>query len=212
MNKISVILLCASEGKKTKSFGPRSLLNIHGRALIDCQLEEISCVYPDAEIIVGLGYGADKIIKHLSAQPIKFVENENYNETNAARTLNICMRITNSERIIVIHGDILFNSDSIASPPNISTLLIEKSSLERDKVGLNIVGNQIIGFNYSSGVKWGQIAHLCGRELEVVRKLVSDRKNDVCCTHEILAKAINRGNHFLVYQNHNSQIKEVNRK
>jgi CTP:phosphocholine cytidylyltransferase-like protein len=208
----AVILLCASEGKRTKSFGPRSLLSVHGETLIDSQLEEIKSIGIH-EIIIGLGFGADKIIKHLAAHNnVKFVENENYNLSGAARTLNMTLRITNAERIILAHGDISFNNIALKFPTNGSYLLIDRSTMEKDKVGVNIIGNHVIGFNYSAAQKWGQIASITGEELSLLRKLCSDRKNDMLCTHELFGRIIDKDGVFNTYISSKSKIKEINRK
>ena len=62
-NNLSIVIPIAGAGSKTKSFGPKSLLNIRGTALIERQLNIIYDVYPTAEVILVVGFEYQKIIK-----------------------------------------------------------------------------------------------------------------------------------------------------
>ena len=62
---MTIILLCDSPGYRMKSYGPPSLITIANNKLIDIQIEAISKAFKYYEIILCVGFDAEKISKYI---------------------------------------------------------------------------------------------------------------------------------------------------
>ena len=65
---ITVILLCDAPGYRMKSYGPLSLINIAQNKLIDLQIQAIQQTFINFEIILCVGFDAEKICKHIRSK------------------------------------------------------------------------------------------------------------------------------------------------
>src|SRR3982751_246557 len=94
---LSIVIPAAGVGRRMKSFGPKSLIELgDGQTVLSRQLHILRSTYPTADIVLVLGHEADRIIRSLpSASGIKVVENENHSETNVARSLAMGIRVAN---------------------------------------------------------------------------------------------------------------------
>ena len=65
---ITVILLCDSPGYRMRSYGPTSLISISNKKLIDIQIEAIKQTFDNFEIILCVGFDAEKICKYVRSK------------------------------------------------------------------------------------------------------------------------------------------------
>ena len=72
---VHVIIPSAGIGRRMKSYGCKSLLNIRDKKLIDIQVENIRNVFPTNEIILVTGFDSDRLINNSPTDIIK-IENE----------------------------------------------------------------------------------------------------------------------------------------
>ena len=84
---IHVIIPSAGIGKRMKSYGCKSLLNIKNNKLIDIQINTINNVIPNKEIILITGFDSDRLIANSPNDIIK-IENENYYQNNVSKSIN----------------------------------------------------------------------------------------------------------------------------
>ena len=62
---ITVIILAANIGYGMKSYGPKALLNINPHeTLLEYQLNLVQTSFPHADVVLVVGFLADKGIKH----------------------------------------------------------------------------------------------------------------------------------------------------
>ena len=65
-NPLTVIIPIAGIGHRMKSYGPKCLLQINSKeTIIQKSIDTVKQVYPYVEIIVVVGFEADKVIKLL---------------------------------------------------------------------------------------------------------------------------------------------------
>ena len=72
---VHVIIPSAGIGRRMKSYGCKSLLNIRDKKLIDIQVENIRNVFPTNEIILVTGFDSDRLINN---SPTDIIKIENY--------------------------------------------------------------------------------------------------------------------------------------
>jgi NDP-sugar pyrophosphorylase family protein len=77
---ITVIILCDTPGYRMKSYGPLPLITINNQKLIDLQIQAIQKTFSNFEIIICVGFDAEKICKYIrqkySNLNIRVVENQ----------------------------------------------------------------------------------------------------------------------------------------
>ena len=98
---IHVIIPSAGIGKRMKSYGCKSLLNIKNNKLIDIQINTINNVIPNKEIILITGFDSDRLIANSPNDIIK-IENENYYQNNVSKSISIGLRATKDNNAILI--------------------------------------------------------------------------------------------------------------
>lgn len=169
VNQLSIIIPAAGLGKRMKAFGPKALIEVRGRTIIERQLELIGQAYPQAEIIVVAGFMGDKLMNALPTTILK-VENENYEQTNVVRSIGIGLRVARSEMVGIIMGDLVFNH---AALPQIqeSTLIVDKGGLmHSEEVGITIQDGRAEILMYDLNPKWAQIGFFTGLELKLLKQ------------------------------------------
>ena len=99
---ISVVLLCDSPGYRMKSYGPIPLITINNQRLIDIQISIIESAFPNCEIILCLGFDAEKIYKYIrskhSDKNIRIVENQLYDISNSCESLRLSLNNIYNEK------------------------------------------------------------------------------------------------------------------
>lgn len=197
--KISVIILSAALSSKMRSYGIRSLLKIDNKFLMDYQLEVIKSLYPMAEIIMVTGYDADKVMNNIGRDVI-CVENERFDETNVARSLAIGLRAATTDKILVVYGDLLFNSAALSLDTKESSVVISTDAsgdgfFNKDNdVGCNINSNGLVEhFSFDLPNKWCQVAYLTGAELHLLESIVWHKGRERLFGFEIMNMILDKG-------------------
>ena len=109
---VHVIIPSAGIGRRMKSYGCKSLLNIRDKKLIDIQVENIRNAFPTNEIILVTGFDSDRLINNSPTDIIK-IENERYYDNNVIRSISIGMHATkDNDHILIVLGDLLFNTEA----------------------------------------------------------------------------------------------------
>jgi choline kinase len=159
-----------------KSYGPKPLIELDGReTVIARQVRLVRAAYPTAEFIAVVGHEADRVVRSLPAG-VKAVENERYDESNVARSICMGLRVATHPRVLVVYGDMVFNAAAVEDVARHgSALLVDRTGqMEDDEVGVTVVDGRVTCFSYGLPAKWCHVAFLAGRELELMRRVVSD--------------------------------------
>lgn len=193
-NNLSIIIPTAGMSRRMKK-GPRALLDIGEEKLLSRQLRILRKSFPNSDLIVVVGYGAEAIYP-IIPKFVRCVENELYETTNVSRSIALGMRVCTTDEILIIYGDLVFSRTTFNIPHN-SALYINVNG-KADTVGINIENEKAAHLSYASEIKWGQSLYLKGRELELFKKVAYNKENSRLCGHEIINKVVDGGGEFEV--------------
>jgi len=210
MNNTCVIIVAAGAGKRMKSYGSKSLLQLEdGRTLLRKQLDTIRLSLNKPEIITVLGFDAEKIFKTLP-DGIRAVENEHYLNTGVARSILMGLRASTAKKNIIVYGDLLFNKATLKNLPNESCVIIDSTNrMHRNEVGIVLDNNYAVHFDFGLSPKWCSIVQLVGRELELFKSIALSNDKKRLSGHEILNHIIDKGGSFKSYEPKKMKILEI---
>ena len=114
---ITAILLCAGEGSRIRdvTIGPKCLLPVAGKAIIQHQLDSLQAAGVDKVVIV-TGYQSN-VLRHAIAElahklPIHFVENCEFQSLGNSFSLLIGLQAAIGA-VVILDGDLMFSPDII---------------------------------------------------------------------------------------------------
>jgi choline kinase len=207
MKKNQTIILAAGVCARMKSHEPRSLLKIKEKTLIDYQISNVHKTF-GKDITVVTGYKSCKLNKKLSDSKIKFIENKDFINTNPSHGIKLALK-NSVDSVLVMHGDLLFNVDTIDVPKEKSFIIVDTKNQIHDKeVGIVTNGDIVANLSYGLKKKWCQIAFFTGKELKILKEIIWE-KIDEKFVFEIINMVIERGGTFHCYEPHNMQIVEI---
>ena len=182
------------------SYGPRSLLEINpGLTILKNQINVLSNKFANCEIVLVNGFQADKVMNSTPSNVIN-VENERFDSTNELRSLALGLRAITTERVIIIYGDLVFNSEAINTEfDKKNKILIDTSSTGKQKIGCNISQNKVQHMMYDLPNKWGQIIYISREELRRLKDMSFNRKNESKFIFEALNAILDKGGVFEPY-------------
>jgi CTP:phosphocholine cytidylyltransferase-like protein len=176
--KISVILLSDKKDPKIRNQMPLPLLDISKKIyLLDIQVAAIRASFSeDVEIILCCGEGADYVSSYCKGKykstNIRIVENKDYEETNNAESLRLCINNINNDSIMVCDGSLLLYPEALYINKRDNFLLLQDTESLNLDIGIvkndkNIISN----ISYGLPIKWSEIFFLSGHEnIEKVRQ------------------------------------------
>ena len=107
---LSVVIPAAGIGRRMKSHGPKSLIHIKDSSIIERQIKLVHKYYPESEIIVVVGFGANLIREKIRRKyPVKLVYNFDYENNNVCRSIGIGLQVCNRKNVLLMYGDLVFN-------------------------------------------------------------------------------------------------------
>lgn len=202
--EIAVIIPCAGSGKRMKSYGPKSLINIGQKTIIENQIETIYRVFPKAKITVVCGFESIKLMSHIPDDIIK-IENENYIENNVIRSIAMGMRANESaSNVLIMYGDLLCNQKSLEMINTNKSCIVISDHMTANEVGCNIHpdNTQLEYMMYDLPNKWGQLLHLTSKELKMFKRKIFSRKYDKKFCFEMINQIIDENGKFLTIIDH----------
>jgi len=197
---ISFIFLCAGADVGERKI-PKCLVNNN----IIKSINAINYIYQNDnfyEIIVGVGYKNELIKKTLKDYKVKYYENKKYKKKGAAYTAKKCLELSTKKSAMIIHGDVVLDIFDLYAT-DLKSFITKTQQIDKIKIGLNILNNFVIGFNYTNHDKWAQLSFLTGKELALAKSV---KIKDFWCSHELLKEVIDNGGKFIA---RDSNIKEV---
>lgn len=209
---LTIIIPCAGAGTRMKSYGNKSLLviNKEGDYLLNKQIEIVREVYPQAEIIVVVGFEEEKIRGKNIHKNVRFVYNPLYETTNVVYSIGLAMRSCLNDRVLIVYGDLLFNRYAItAITQDASRVIIDEGNFKREEVGLSFIDKEVINFAYDLPIKWGQIIYLVGKELDILRKIIYDKQYIRWFGYEVFNQILAKGGKLKICQPTKMKILEI---
>lgn len=177
---ITVIILCDLPGYRMKSYGPTSLIKINKKLLIDIQIECIKKCFTNCEIILCVGFDADKIVKHVrnkySTYNIRVVENQIFSTCNSCEGIRIALNNTMNKKILVLDGSLLINKKALSLiDTECNCAIVEQNQSENLEIGININSNHIAEhFSFGAYTTWSELLYLNGENaIESLRRFLN---------------------------------------
>ena len=136
-----------------------------------------------------------------------------YEDTNNSESLRLAVNNTNKNNIMFFHGDLYFN-DSIFKNIDFkkSFLVIDRKDMMKSKeIGVTIQNNKATILSYGLPTKWCQTAFITGRELKILRSILSKLQGSQkkMLSFEIINKMISMGANFECYEPNDMSIVEI---
>lgn len=210
-DKLSIVIPAAGMGRRMKSYGPKSLLDLgNGQTVLGRQLEILRRVHPRADVVLVVGYLADKVAQ--AATPdVRIVENENYYDTGVARSIELGIRACATGRVLVVYGDLVFNEEAVDGFDlrRSSVLVDSRQGVREYEVGTNIVDGAVTTFSYGLPVRWAHIAYLTGRELALFQNSFVVRERRRYFGYEILNEVVDRGGRLTAQEPEGLEVVEI---
>ena len=191
---ITVIIPAAGEGRRMKSYGPKSLIRLTKESVLERQIRIITKIIDNVNFIVVTGFECDKLMESCPDYFIK-LENENYKITNVSRSISIALRAVKTERVLIIYGDLVFNERALSKMDySRSCTSARNDAFRQSEVGCIIDTNgHLTNMMYDLDTKWSQIIYLDGKELSLFKKISQEKKSKKMFGFEILNKVIDCG-------------------
>jgi len=216
---LSIIIPIAGIGKRMKSYGPKALIDLgRGSNILYRQLNLLQYNYPKADIVIVAGFDYDKIAKAINEwaeyriagkKNITLINNKDYISTNVAYSIACGIEACETDNILIVYGDLVFNKEAINIDFNKNGILTT-DTMGQLEIGVEEKDNKVVRFCYSSKMKWSQIAFLHKQELEIFKRLVDKKEKRKFFTFEILNLMIESNNIELeIYKNINAKVIEV---
>ena len=210
-NQIGVIIPAAGMGRRMKSYGPKPLIRIGNSTVIKNQIHLIRTYIPHSLIVLVCGFQAKALMNQTPASILK-IENERYEETNVVRSIGMALRVIDScSKIIIIYGDLVFNSATLRNLKfDKSSLIVTEQGMSDEEVGCVIdENNRVSNLMYDLPTKWSQIGIFVGKELKLLKQLAWEEKNQTKFGFEIINQIIEQGGTFKCIKNKNIKIVDI---
>jgi len=194
---IDIIIPAAGLGKRMKSYGPKPLVRVKGtKTILDQQLKVFKKFLPNANIILVCGFQAIQLMNSTPSNIIK-IENENYENTNVARSMGLGLRASQHD-VLIVYGDLVFNDFCIDQMNlNKSSIFVGKDIMSKSEVGCTINNKQYLEhMMYDLPNKWGQMVFLKDKELQLFKETCWNPSNYNMFGFEVLNEVVAAGGTF----------------
>jgi choline kinase len=211
VDQLTVIIPAAGIGRRMKSYGPKPLIKIGNSTIIKNQISLLQTYIPHVNIVLVCGFKAERLMNETPDYILK-IENERYKQTNVVRSIGMGLRVAaNSSHVIIVYGDLVFNSEAIKRIIlQESCLIVTDQGMGDEEVGCIMDHHHMLtNLMYDLPHKWGQIALFTRRELKLLKQLCWDEKNSTKFGFEIINQIIDRGGNFKCVYNDKIKIVDI---
>ena len=208
---VSVIIPAAGLGNRMNSYGPKCLFpTSKGSTILTKIVSNVKKVYPHCEIIVAVGFDADKVIK-ATPKDVRIVENQLYDTTNMVESIRLSLNNSIYNDVIIINGDLIFNVFTLQNLTCGGSCVIVDSQkrFQKNEIGVTVVDNNAVHFSYGLPTKWAQIVYLTGKELKLFKEFCDNKENNKKYTFEILNMIIEAGGCIVTDEPKGMRITEI---
>lgn len=193
-DNITVIILAANIGYGMKSYGPKTLLNVNEKeTLLEYQINLIRTVFPKADIILVVGFLADRIIRKCPPG-IRIIENQLYEQSNEVTQLRLALNCTLTDNVLIIKDDIIFNAETLKEISKDKSCIIYDSTgqIDSDNIGVTVVDGHATTFAFDVPNRWCHIAYLTVKDLKSIRSICNNREHSRLYFFEALNMLLNK--------------------
>ena len=214
---IDIVFIIPEITKGMKSFGPKALIPLKGRTLIEHQIELIRSVYKNNNIYLLTGFESERIKKtiatsrHISKKNIFILENKNYETHGQIASIfeYLDTRNQNNGAIFLNNGIITkFNFQKNIQMQNNSIFFIQGKKLNFN-IGCNTIENTEYLF-YDLPVLWSECVYLNNETLRLIHSLILPYELKTLFFFEVINKLLDKSILFNNVIIPKSQITKVN--
>jgi len=125
--------------------------------------------------------------------------------------LRLAINNSTGDRIFFIHGDLIFNKETLNNLDFSRSFIIvdSKNQIQNDEVGVTVVNDKATFFSYGLDTKWCQMAYIRGKELSILKSLYNKAGKDKLYTFEILNMIIEKKGTLVTVEPKGMYIKEI---
>ena len=211
-NRLSVIILGAMPSHKMRTCGPKGLFKLKsGKLLIEHQIDNIALAAKDADVIITVGFNADKILRQCPTH-IRIVENQLYENTNTFEELRLAFNNIVTEKVLVVHGEMFFSADIISGLINggHSAILVDsQKKMPENEIGVTVVNDRATILAYDIFPKWGYITYFVGKEFRLLKTACSDRDKNKLYMFEGINYVLERGGIIKAMELPNAKLHKI---
>ena len=211
-NDITVIIMAANIGYGMKSYGPKSLLNINSsETLIEYQINLIKTSFSNADIILVVGFAADRLIKRCPPG-VRIVENQLYETTNEVEQVRLALNCTLTNNVLIMKDDIVFNYETLYSITKDTSCIIydSKQQIDSSNVGVTINDDSASIFSYDIENKWCHMVYLIQKDKEILQNICNKRDRGRMYLHEALNLMLQRTKKIKAIEPTDMEIVKIN--
>lgn len=183
---VSIILLASILRPRTKTVGPTSLIKINSQqTLLEYQVQSIRQVYPKSEIILVVGYEAQKVCQS-RPDGIKIVENPFYESRGNAEEIRLALNIINNNTVIVIDGGTIFSSEVLVPLKKHGSSILVTESANSEELGTTNNSGRLRALGFGHPFVWSNIGIFQEKEVRLMTKFVANRTKNKYGYHEVV--------------------------
>jgi len=194
-----------------KTKGPKALIALgEEETVLSRQILLARRSFPGAEIVVVVGHCGDKVVKALPSG-VRYAVNEQYEETNVARSFLLGIESCPSSRVILLCGDLVFGTDFLGCLNHEGSVIAVDTRKDQRKgeVGVNLDDGFVAHFTYGAFPRWAQAAALEGTELELFRRVASQDRCARWFAYEVLNSVIEKNGRLLAVHPSRTSLVEI---
>ena len=189
------------------SYGPRSLIKLGQTNVIEHQLTILHKIFNDPQIIIVVGYDANRIMNNTPDDIVK-IENENYETTNVVRSIGMGLRACVNPSVLVLYGDLVFNEEALRWSYDKSSIVLTEGN-DKESVGCITDNGYVSRLAFGLANPWAQIMFVMGKELRLLKKAAWNPEKYQLYGFEAINDIIDGGGKFLAHSPPNMKIVDI---
>jgi choline kinase len=217
---ITIIIPVAGYGRRTKSHGPKCLLEVEpNTSLLKRQLRLVQNTFSKAQIVVVAGFKFNKILtevkrynmseKVVGSSDVIVIENSDFDTTNVARSISIGLSSKIIKDSLIIYGDLVFSDKMLKTFnwENSNVLVDNNKFMDAREVGVVCCDGNVTNMSYSLPTKWCHMLYLNKKDAALFAS-IEKAMPKTCFGFEIINEMINK-NINITYTLNNNWLVEV---
>ena len=208
-DKITCFILSFSAPYRKERHGPYPLYPITNLTfLFETQIAALKKAYENIDIVFILGFKADKAIRYIREHGCTIIENVQFRETSYYESIRLALNASHPDRLLLIDGSICFSAEAIQKmDEDDSCLLVDtQQRFHPAEVGVAVEDDMAANMYYNISPKWAHIAFLQKREIEILRNLSDNHRQEKVLFFEVFNQILNSKGRFSLLENTNCPI------
>lgn len=198
-DKYTIIIPAAGLGKRMKTYGPKSLININDEeTILSRQIDSINAVFKKSEIIIVGGYEHHKL--NSNVKNTRFIYNDKFETTNVLYSIGVGLSKAKTDKILVVYGDLVFNNVCLNLPFYKESAVVISSGMKEEEIGCIYHDGILENMFHKLPKKWAQIAFFTGYELKLLKEIIKEPKGTYWFGFEAINNIISKGGTFKVFE------------